>query len=55
MSLLGSKELHAVINNGFLDALHDNVNAASIDIRIGNTILVESSASGVVDIDKKRT
>lgn len=53
MSLLGSKELHAVIDNGFLNALHDNVNAASIDIRIGDTILVEASASGVVDIDKK--
>lgn len=53
MSLLGSKELHNVIDQGFLDAKHEFVNAASIDIRIGDTILVEVAASGVVDIDKK--
>lgn len=54
MSLLGSKELHEVIENGFLDAEHKFVNAASIDIRIGNTILVEEQADGVVDIDAKQ-
>ena len=53
MSLLGSKELHEVIDSGFLDAEHKFVNAASIDIRIGNTILVEEQADGVVDIDAK--
>ncbi|MCS5736978.1 dCTP deaminase, partial [Herbiconiux daphne] len=53
MSLLGSKELHEVIDNGYLDALHENVNAASIDIRIGDTILLEGRADGIVDIDAK--
>lgn len=53
MSLLGSKELHEVIEKGFLDAEHKFVNAASIDIRIGDTILVEEQADGVVDIDAK--
>jgi dCTP deaminase len=51
--LLGAKELHSVIDSGFLDAKHEFVNAASIDIRIGDTILVEEQADGVVDIDKK--
>ncbi len=41
MSLLGSVELHDVIDNGYLDAEHKYVNAASVDIRIGDTILVE--------------
>lgn len=53
MSLLGSPELHKVIDEGFLDAEHKFVNAASIDIRIGNTILVEEHADGIVDIDAK--
>ena len=53
MSLLGSKELHEVIDSGFLDAEHKFVNAASIDIRIGDTILVEEHADGIVDIDAK--
>lgn len=51
--LLGSKELHEVIEKGFLNAMHENVNAASIDIRIGDTILVEEHANGIVDIDHK--
>lgn len=53
MSLLGSQELHSVIDNGFLDAEHKYVNAASVDIRIGDTILVEEQADGIVDIDAK--
>lgn len=51
--LLGSKELHEVIDAGQLVAEHKFVNAASVDIRIGDTILVENSADGVVDIDAK--
>lgn len=54
MSLLGSKELHSVIDAGYLDAEHKFVNAASIDIRIGSTILVEEQADGIVDIDAKQ-
>ena len=53
MSLLGSVELHDVIDNGYLDAEHNYVNAASVDIRIGDTILVEEQADGIVDIDAK--
>ena len=41
MSLLAAPRLHALIEEGVIDALHDNVNAASIDIRIGDKILVE--------------
>ena len=53
MSLLGAPELHEVINKGYLDAKHEFVNAASIDIRIGDSVLLEDHANGVVDIDKK--
>lgn len=53
MSLVSSKGLHEVVDEGFLNALHENVNAASIDIRIGEKILIEEAADGVVDIDKK--
>lgn len=53
MSLLGSKELHDVIDKGYLDAEHKFVNAASIDIRIGDTVLLEEHADGIVDIDAK--
>ena len=53
MSLLSSKKLHEVIDQGYLNALHENVNAASVDIRIGSSILVEEQADGIVDIDRK--
>lgn len=51
--LLGAPELHKIIDAGYLNAPHEHTNAASIDIRIGNTILVEEHADGIVDIDAK--
>jgi len=39
--LLSAPQLHQLINDGVIDALHENVNSASIDVRIGNKILVE--------------
>ncbi|MGL4352803.1 MAG: dCTP deaminase [Aeromonas popoffii] len=41
MSMLSSPRLHQLIEEGVIDALHDNVNSASIDVRIGNKILME--------------
>lgn len=41
MSLLSAPRLHQLIEEGVITALHENVNAASIDIRIGNKILIE--------------
>lgn len=57
MSLLSSPRLHQLIEDGVIDALHDNVNSASIDIRIGDTILVEDhlSAGAVIDISAKES
>lgn len=55
-SLLGSKELHAMIEAGYIDALHENVNAASIDVRLGHDFWVEMpppSGGGIVDLSKK--
>lgn len=42
--LLSSPRLHQLIDENVIDALHENVNSASIDIRIGNEILVEAPA-----------
>lgn len=41
MTLLAAPELHQLIDDGVIDALHENVNSASIDIRIGDHILIE--------------
>lgn len=41
MSMLSAPRLHRLIEEGVIDALHDNVNSASIDVRIGNKILIE--------------
>lgn len=43
MSLLAAPQLHKLIDDGVINALHENVNSASIDIRIGNKILVEGT------------
>lgn len=40
--LLSAPQLHNLIDDGVIDALHENVNSASIDVRIGNEILVEA-------------
>lgn len=54
MSLIAGNELHSLIDAGVITALHENVNAASIDIRIGNEILIEDlNNPKVVDIDSK--
>lgn len=43
MSMLSAPRLHQLIEEGVIDALHENVNSGSIDIRIGNKILVEKN------------
>lgn len=56
MSLIVGKELHELIDQGVITALHENVNAASIDIRIGDEVLIEDETVwGVVDIDAKES
>ncbi|UIW10534.1 dCTP deaminase [Aeromonas phage BUCT695] len=45
--LLSAPQLHQLIDDGVIDALHENVNSASIDVRIGNKILLEE----YVDVD----
>lgn len=42
MTLLAGKQLHQLIDDGVIDALHENVNAASIDVRLGNEFQFES-------------
>jgi len=41
MSLLSSNRLHQLINQGVISGHHDFVNSASIDVRIGDKILLE--------------
>lgn len=42
MSLITGPELHDLIDAGVIDALHENVNASSIDVRLGPGIQLES-------------
>ncbi|MEO9497603.1 MAG: dCTP deaminase [Vibrio splendidus] len=57
--ILAFNELQELIQNGVIDALPDNVNAASIDIRIGNEIMIEEfpiqHGTRVVDLSNKET
>ena len=46
LMLLSAPQLHQLIDDGVIDALHENVNSASIDVRIGNEILIEAPADG---------
>jgi len=46
--LLAGSELHELIEDGVIDALHENVNASSIDVRIGDEVWVEAPAAGTV-------
>ena len=56
MSLIAGTDLLELIDKNVITALKENVNAASIDIRIGDEILIEdSSVDGVVDIDAKQS
>lgn len=55
MSLLGSPDLHKLIDDGVIDAPHSAVNSSSIDVRIGDRVLMEGAANGVVDISAKES
>lgn len=56
MSLLAGKQLHELIDAGVIDALHENVNAASIDVRLGNEFCLESGrGENVVDLRDKES
>lgn len=56
MAILSAPRLHQLIDQGVISALHENVNSASIDIRIGDTILVEDHLSmKVVDLSAKES
>lgn len=41
MTLIVGKELHDLIDQGVITAEHDNVNASSIDVRLGNRFMEE--------------
>lgn len=58
MSLVAGKSLYEIVNNNFLTAKMENVNAASIDICLGDEIMVEAlpemeGSDGIVDLSKK--
>lgn len=57
MTLLASPRLHQLIDENVIDALHENVNSASIDIRIGNRILIEdpNGSAEAIDISAKQS
>lgn len=53
--LLAGKELHELIDAGVIDALHENVNAASIDVRLGREFCFEGPGGSVVDLRDKES
>ena len=59
--LLSAPQLHNLIDDGVIDALHENVNSASIDVRIGDVVMVETpnfeggQHSAPVDISAKES
>lgn len=53
--MLSSIRLHQLIDEGVIDALHENVNAASIDVRLSPQILLEGIPEGPVDIANKQS
>lgn len=56
MSLLSSNRLHQLIDEGVITAQHKFVNSASIDICIGDKILLEKTQENkTIDLDKKES
>jgi len=57
MSLIAGQSLKDLVSQGIITALPNNVNAASIDIRIGDEVLIEdcSLPEGPIDIDAKES
>ena len=60
MSLMTYNKLLDVMNNGWLEGVDpDLINAASIDVRLGKSMLIEEqkrvTGSGLVDLAKKET
>lgn len=55
MSLLAGKQLHDLIDAGIIDALHDNVNASSIDVRLGNEFQFERREGGTAHLSDKES
>lgn len=56
MSLIAGNELHDLIDAGVIDALHENVNASSIDVRLGEWFNLEGVlGGGLVDLQDKES
>lgn len=57
MTMLSAPRIHQLIDEGVVSGLHENVNAASLDVRIGNKILIEvpPEPGTVVDIAAKQS
>lgn len=56
MSLIAGPELRRLIDAGIITGLQSNVNAASIDIRLGSEILIEDTHNPrVVDLEAKES
>lgn len=53
MSLLSYNRLVELVKQGVINAPLENINGASIDITLDNTILVESPKEGLIDLAAK--
>lgn len=51
--LIAGPELHELIDAGVIDALHENVGASSIDVRIGPETWLENRMGGVANLAAK--
>lgn len=57
MTMLSAPRLHKLIDDNVITALHENVNSASIDVRIGDKVLVEviPEPGTLVDLSAKES
>lgn len=55
MSLISYNGLIKLVEAGIINAPLENINGTSIDITLGDTIMIETSSSGCVDLKAKQT
>lgn len=57
MSLVSNKDLHLLVEGGVISADSANINGASIDITIGDIVLVEETSEpmGYIDLQAKQS
>lgn len=55
MSLLSYNELVKLVEEGVIDAPIENINSSSIDVTLGDTLLVEVPVPNLIDLPEKKS